>query len=381
MSCNVCGNDPPPAPPPVDAAAAAAAQGQANVEAARTSTQLNRPDINSWNGSQTWTKDPNNPDHYIQTNTLSPAEQQKYDKGNAVQNSMLDLLSGQGMTNIQDAMSGKYTLPGSYQTVADGPTARNVQYNLDTSGAPQGQSRLDFSGAPGMPQNDTAARDQTMNAEYSKGARYLDSQYDSQQKSLEAKLANQGIAPGSEAYKQAMQDFGDQKARDYGNLRDSSIGLGNTELNASFNRGLSSRQEGVNEATTQGQFANSARQQAVNELLQSMQSRNAAVAQGGNMANQAMTSANAGRSAQLQELISSKTLPINVLTALLSGSQVNAPQFQPFNNAQNVEAAPIMQGAQLQNQQLINSTNAQSAQNGQTCGTIGTVATAAAAAY
>jgi hypothetical protein len=378
MGC--CSSDA-PVPPAPDYAAQAREQGVANLEAARTTASLNRPDIYNHNGSQVWTKDPNNPDHYIQTNTLSPDEQAKYDQGNKVQLDMLSLLQGPGMENIKNAMGGSYTLPGSYQSQREGPGVNDIQYNLDLNGAPRGQSTLDFSGAPGMPQNDTAARDQTMNAEYSKGARYLDSQYGQQEQALSAKLANQGIAPGSAAYKQAMQDFGDQKARDYGNLRDSSIGLGNTELNNSFSRGLQARQQGVNEITGQGQFANASRSQAVQELLSQMTGRNAALAQGVQTGQADQQGYNQARSAALQELMQSKTLPINVMTALLSGSQVNAPQYQPFNNAINVTPAPIMQGAQLQGQQNIAGTNANNAQQGQMCGTIGTVASAAAIAF
>lgn len=371
MGC--CAPDP---PPPPDYAASAQAQGQANLDAARATATLDRPNINSWQGSQTWEKDPNQPDHYTVTNSLNPAEQQKYETGNRIQNALLGTLESSGIKPIQDALSADYKLPGSYQMNPDGPGPGAFQTDVNYGGAPRGQSDLDFSGAPGMPQDNMAARDRSEQAAYSRGSRYLDSQYTQQQQAMEAKLANQGIAPGSDAYKQAMQDFGDQRARDYGNLRDSSIATGDTELGQTFNRGMQARQQGVAETSAQGQFRNSARQQAIQEILSAFQGHNTGVAQAGQLGLAQQQGRNAARSGALQEMVQSKTLPINVLTSLLSGSQVNAPQFQPFNNQIQVDAAPIMQGAQLQGQQSIAGQNAQSSQNGQLCSSGATVGAA-----
>jgi hypothetical protein len=60
---------------------------------------------------------------------------------------------------------------------------------------------------------------------------------------------------------------------------------------------------------------------------------------------------------------------------------VSTPQFQPFNNATNIEAAPIMQGAQMQAGMNQGATNAANAQQGQMCSTIGTVAGGVAMAF
>jgi hypothetical protein len=74
-----------------------------------------------------------------------------------------------------------------------------------------------------------------------------------------------------------------------------------------------------------------------------------------------------GRSQAVQEALTARNQPINEITALLSGSQVSAPQFQ---NIQNPTAATV-DYAGLVNQNYANQMGAYNAKMGQTNGILG----------
>jgi hypothetical protein len=59
--------------------------------------------------------------------------------------------------------------------------------------------------------------------------------------------------------------------------------------------------------------------------------------------------ANAARSQGLNEQAQLQQIPLNQLLAMMNGTQVNNPQFQPVTPT-NIQPAPIFQGAQAQNQ-------------------------------
>lgn len=63
----------------------------------------------------------------------------------------------------------------------------------------------------------------SQDALYGRNTRYLDPQFARQEKGLDAKLAAQGITPGSEAWKNAMDEFGAGKNQAYEAARDNSI--------------------------------------------------------------------------------------------------------------------------------------------------------------
>ena len=82
---------------------------------------------------------------------------------------------------------------------------------------------------------------------------------------------------------------------------------------------------------TAAQFQNQNQNQLYNQQLQSAQF-------GNNASNQAL--------AQQLQLYNQ---PLNQITALMSGSQIQTPQFQAYQG-QNVQAAPLFQAAQAQGQ-------------------------------
>lgn len=122
------------------------------------------------------------------------------------------------------------------------------------------------------------ARQQVQDALYRRETTYLDPQYKQSGEALDSKLSNQGIVQGSDAWKAAMQNYGMDKSRDYGNARDSSIIGSSGEMAANANA-------------------------AGTQLAQQLALRNE---------------------------------PLNEYNALKAGSQVNIPQ---FSNPQNVPSA------------------------------------------
>lgn len=124
----------------------------------------------------------------------------------------------------------------------------------------------------------TKARQQVQDALYHRETTYLDPQYAKSGEALDSKLANSGIVQGSDAWKAAMQNYGMDKSRDYGNARDSSI--------------IGSSGEMAANANTAGE--------------------------------------------QLKQALALRNEPLNEYNALKAGSQVNIPQ---FSNAQNSPVA------------------------------------------
>ena len=111
--------------------------------------------------------------------------------------------------------------------------------------------------------------------------------------STETNLINQGLRPGTEAYDNAIRSLGEQETDQRTQAVLQGIGL-DTAANA----------QGYNQALQGGQFANTAQQQALAQAIQGRQ------------------------------------MPLNEITALMSGSQIQNPQFSAYQGA-NVAPAPI----------------------------------------
>jgi len=101
----------------------------------------------------------------------------------------------------------------------------------------------------------------------------MDPVHQRQQSSLEVKLANQGITPGSVAYKRAMQDLGDQQSRE----RYDAMQTAGSEMQRLQQMALSNRQQLTNEDLSTAGLFNQANQQRFNQDLQSRQFGNEAL--------------------------------------------------------------------------------------------------------
>jgi hypothetical protein len=120
--------------------------------------------------------------------------------------------TGQGAAINQSALGGLYGL--------------NAQTNAL---APQyGQLNQELAGLRGSISPEAAQQAQLMgrDAAYQAQSQYLAPQFSQGQESLEAKLAAQGLAPGSQAYNNAMLNFQNQKQRAYSDAANQAIMTG-----------------------------------------------------------------------------------------------------------------------------------------------------------
>jgi hypothetical protein len=148
--------------------------------------------------------------------------------------------------------------------------------------------------------------------------------------STETQLINQGLRPGTEAYDNAIQLLGQQE-----NDARTQAALTGINLDTSANA------QGYNQALQGAQFGNTAQQQALAQAIQSRQ------------------------------------MPLNEITALMSGSQIQNPQFGAYSGS-NVAAAPVFAATQAQGQAEQNAYNQQvAAQNANTAGLYSLAGTAA----
>ena len=118
--------------------------------------------------------------------------------------------------------------------------------------------------------------------------------------STETNLINQGLRPGTEAYDNAIRSLGQQET----DQRTQAVLQG-------INLDTAANAQGYNQALQSGQFGNTAQQQALAQAIQGRQ------------------------------------MPLNEITALMSGSQIQNPQFGAYQGA-NVAPAPTFAATQAQ---------------------------------
>jgi hypothetical protein len=149
-------SDPPPAP---DYATAARETAAGNLEAARYSTKANRmTQVNPY-GKIEYQQEAGDPDKWTQTQTLSP--------------------------EAQDTVNRQINLSNRYAQIA--------QTGLDKAGESLSNPELDVSALPAR------AMDVGQTAQQALLSR-LRPEYDQQEEAMRTRLANQGIALGSQAY-------------------------------------------------------------------------------------------------------------------------------------------------------------------------------------
>jgi hypothetical protein len=344
---------------------------------------ISNPNIISPYGNQTVSWDTSNPDMPTPTitQTLTPDAQAALDSQQKVQLALSNLgLLGAGtatdilskpfqssVTQLQTQAPTAGAMPGEVK----GGTASGINAG-DYGSALQ---NLDLSGVARMPVNaGMTAQDAILSR--------LEPTIAREGSALEQKLANQGLTPGSRAYEVAKTLQG-QQAND---LRSQAALQGiNVDMNAN--------QQGFNQAVQQGGFYNSGLGQNFGQGVTAQQLTNQAIGQnfGQDLSSaqfeaqkqaqayaqqmQAMAAQNAALQQQYQLETSQREQPLNEINALISGSQIQNPQFQQYTGA-NVSAAPVYQAAQNTGQQAMDlygqqmaARNAQTAALGQIAGT------------
>jgi hypothetical protein len=352
------GKPPSPAPAP-DYTGAAIAQGAANVDAARASAKLSNPNVYSPYGTQLVSYDGDVP---TIRQTLTPEAQKTVEAQQRLQSNLAEL-GNTAYTGAFGAMSTPFSFGGQVQTQFNqGGALQNApsagQYGLAQGGlnAPNLSSQLDLSNVAKMPVNaGTTAQEAIM--------RRLEPSLARQRTSTETQLINQGLRPGTEAYDNAARILGEQE----NDLRSQAALQG-------LNLDIGANQQGFSQALQGGQFANAADLAQFGAGMQSQQAANQAIAQnyGQGMSaaqaqnateaqryNQAMQAAQFGNTAQQQALAQAllqRQLPLNEINALMSGSQIQNPQFGAYQG-QTITPAPIANATAQQsayNQNLYN---------------------------
>jgi len=338
-----------PAPPPVpDYAGAATAQGAANVEAARATAKLGNPNIYGPLGSQTISYEGDIP---TIRQSLTPDAQATLGAQQGVERSLAEL-GQQGVAQAKTILGTPFNpnLPGIDTSIAESVSPVNqATYNAGSAqrsvAGPTFQQGIDTSGIAAMPVNAGMTGQQAIMSR-------LQPQLTQNENATRQRLANQGLVTGGEAYENEMRTMG-QNRNDL-ELQAAAQGI---NLDAMMN------QQGFGQAQAQGQFGNEAQQSQFNAALQNagmgntalqqdyqnqlaaQTAQNAAAAQN---FNQQLGMAQFGNTAQQQSLdqqLALRNQPLNQITGLMSGSQIQMPQFQGYQGA-NIAAAPIYQGVQ-----------------------------------
>lgn len=315
----------PSAPPAPDYTGAAKETAAGNLKAAQQATDANRVDTYTPYGNLTYAKDPNDPNRWSSTVSLSNSGQQLLDQQNK---------TSIGLGNLQDAATGRVgnainsTLPSTY--------------NAGQVRAPQ---TFDQNSAKlGTAYDPTQA---TNNATDLINSRLLPQQQ-RDHADLDNQLANQGIMPGSEAYTRAQDQIGrtQNDARQQAALQ--GIGLGQSQ-----------------QAQTFGQMSSNAQQQAA------MQGQ----AYGQQANNNTMSAAQQAQ--QYAQDSTNRNIPLNELSAIRTGSQVTNPTFQQAPQQATTSGPDMMAAANGTNQYNMGLYNSQVGQQNATTGAVAQLGSAA----
>jgi hypothetical protein len=231
------------------------------------------------------------------TQTLTPEAQKTLEAQQRVQYALAGL-GEQGISNASNILSTPFQ-----------PTS--TQINKEFADYGRAQNTLDTSNLAAMPINaGTTAQNLILQR--------LQPTMDQGDTSFKQALANQGLAPGTEAY------------------------------NAAFRNREMSKNDLYNQAALEGiNLDMSARQQGYNELMGNAGLYNTALGQ--DFAN-SMSRAQFGNTAQQQQLAQDLTLrglPLNEIIGLMGGSQIQLPQFAGYQGT-SVAPPPTFGATQAQ---------------------------------
>lgn len=317
-----CGPDIPDPPDPYETAGA---QTGSNVGTAVANAWLNNTSqygpggsrVRTQTGTYQWT-DPNTGKVYdipqfSETTSLTPTGQQAFDTQQASQLALAQMANSQ-IGRVSDVLSTPMSLngapkagtAGNYQQFGPGP---KLATTFDDAGAITKTYGTDFS-------EDRQRVEDALMARMQPG---LDKNFSR----LETRLANQGIAYGSDAFSGAMGDLGrqenDARMAAIINAGGEQSRLVNLEANrAAFQNAAQQQQYGQN--LGRATFANQGEQQMYGNAFNANQANNA-------LAGRTFEEQNALRNQYLQEQYALRNQTINETGALMSGGQVTMPQF------------------------------------------------------
>jgi hypothetical protein len=347
-------SDPPAPPNPLTTASAATST---NVNTAVANAFLNHVNQNTPQGSlyydptgnYNWT-DPTTSQTYniptfTATQVLSPQQQTIQNLGTQSETNLAQLASNQSgqLTNL---LSNPMSIAGA-PAAGDPSQLSGVPPPVSSYwNGPQQQTTLGPSGAIQMTEGANDFSADRANVEQSLYQR-MDPQLQRDRASLESRLADQGINAGSPAYQAAWDQFNRQ-------LTDTRLGITaaagqeqqrmQQQALAQANFANSAQQQQYQEAIGTGQFANAAQAQNYQQAALSAQFKNQSIAQQQGQIQSQIAAQNQARQQWEQEQYQLRNQPINEITALMSGSQVQQPNFvnTPTNQIPTTDIAGLI---------------------------------------
>ena len=190
----------------------------------------------------------------------------------------------------------------------------------------------------------------------------LNPQLERDRASIEQRLADQGIRYGSQAYASAMDDYNRQST----DARLAVTSAGGQEQQRMMDMAAqragfqnAAQQQAYDQAQGRGSFANMAQGQQFGQNAQQAAFGNAGLAQQLAQAQSGFNAQQAGRNQYMQEAYQQRNQPINEITSLMSGSQVQSPNWMntPQSQIPTTDFAGIMNQNFAQQSQNYQSAN------------------------
>lgn len=304
--------DSPSAPQAPDPIQTAQAQGTANADAARLTTQLNRPNQVTPYGTLSWQQAP-----ATQTFDQSgyDAAMQQWRNSQAVGDNSIPGMpepTRDSFTKMtpSDQWTSTITLDPRVQSIVDAQlgTSQGLNGAINSSLAQVNDAfgrPIDYSSMPGAPAASEAARKSVEDALYGRATSRLDPQFSDRQQRLESDLTNAGIPRGSEAWDREMRNFNFGRNDAYQQARDAAIAAGGQEQTRLFDLQARAHNDAISEAERK------------------------------------------------------RALVLNELASLRNGQQVQMPQFSSGMSGTQVQPAPVAQSAYNSYQGNLNAYNTQ----------------------
>ena len=325
-------------PPPPDPTATVAAQEAANSASALQSAELNRINQSTPWGTSTYQITGHYPDGtpiYSQTTSLNPQFQNLLNLGTqgATQLAQTGISQLGNVSKTLGTPINTSGIPKITGSITDAAGTPGLTGSIDTSGLNPLQTQIG--------NGDYASQiRQAQDAAYGAQAQYLDPRFKNQQDEINNQLINEGVSPGSDAWNKAQQELSLQRNQAYQSAQDAAVAAGNQEQNTLFGQ-----------AATQGAFSNAANAQGFGQAAQQAGFGNQANQQGFGQGLQAAQLQNQASPAALSQLFALRSQPLNEYNALMTGTQVQSPQFNayPTQNVANTDVGGITnQGYQNQ---------------------------------
>jgi len=244
--------------------------------------------------------------------------------------------------NLQNQQAANQAIAQNY---GQGLGAQQLQNQAIAQNFGQGMTASNAANAA-IQQNQNAALQQQAAANQAQAQQYGQAQGNAQFAN-QAQLAGFGAnLQNQQAYNAAIgqnyqQGMGTQAAQNQAAAQNfgqnvTAQQLANQAAQQNFSNSLAS-QQAQNQALAQNQAIAAQQQQLANAAQLQQYNQNLGMAQFGNQA----------ATQELQKQLALRNQPLNEITGLMSGSQLQMPQFQGYNPT-NIAAAPIFAGAQAQ---------------------------------